>query len=139
MPEISPILTFHGNCVEAMHFYESALHGKLEVMMTNAQSPVASQAPPGSADRIMHARLVCDGGTLMAMDDQPNADYKGMNGFSVSLVYGNAAEAKRAFEALAKGGKVTMPMDKTFWAEAFGMLTDRFGTPWMVNGAMTPI
>jgi PhnB protein len=60
-----------------------------------------------------------------------------MNGFSVSIVYPTAAEAKRVFEALAKGGQVIMPLDKSFWAEAFGMLVDRFGTPWMINGAMT--
>lgn len=122
-----------------MHFYEKTLHGKLEVMMTHGESPVAAQTPPGSADRIMHARLVCDGGNLMAMDDMPTSDYKGMNGFSVSLVYKSAAEAKQVFETLAKGGKVTMPMDKTFWAEAFGMLIDRFGTPWMISGAMAPM
>jgi PhnB protein len=59
-----------------------------------------------------------------------------MNGFSLSLIYPNADEAKRVFNALADGGKVTMPVTKTFWADAYGMLTDRFGTPWMVGGGM---
>ena len=60
--------------------------------------------------------------------------YPGMNGFAVSIGYPKAADAKRVFDALAQGGKVTMPMDKTFWSSAFGMCVDRFGTPWMVSG-----
>ena len=105
--------------------------------MTHAQSPIAAQTPPGSADRIMHARLVSDGLVLMASDSMVGQPYEGMKGFSVSLMYPTAAEAKKAFDALAQGGRVTMPLDKTFWAEAFGMVRDRYGTPWMVNGAMT--
>jgi len=72
----------------------------------------------------------------MASDSMPGQPYGGMKGFSLSLIYPTTAEAKRIFDALAEGGQVTMPLQKTFWAEAFGMLTDRFGTPWMVNGNM---
>jgi PhnB protein len=93
--------------------------------------------PPGTADKIMHARLTLEDGTLMASDWMADRPYEGMHGFSLSLIYPTAAEARRMFAALGQGGKVTMPMDKTFWAEAFGMLVDRFGTPWMINGAMT--
>ena len=137
MPEINNYLFFHGNCGEAMHFYQKTLGGKLD-LMTHGQSPVADQLPPGSADRILHARLAFDGGVLMASDDMVTATYKGMNGFSVSLIYPTVAVAKPVFDALTKGGKVTMPFEKTFWAEGFGMLFDRFGTPWMVNAAMAP-
>jgi PhnB protein len=131
-------LFFDGNCAEAMRFYERALGGKLEALMTHAQSPVAAQTPPGSANRIMHASLNLGDHRLMASDAMPG-HYEGMKGFSLSLSYPTAAEAKRVFDALAEGGKVTMPLDKTFWAEAFGMLVDRFGTPWMVNGNLTPM
>ena len=131
-------LFFDGNCAEAMRFYERALGGKLEVLMTHAQSPIAVQTPPGSADRIMHASLDLGDRKLMASDAMPG-HYQGMKGFSLSLTYPTVAEAKRVFEALAEGGKVTMPLDKTFWAEAFGMLVDRFGTPWMVNGNLAPM
>jgi len=127
-------LFFNGDCADAMRFYERTLGGKLEVMMTHAESPMAAQTPPGSADRILHARLVIDGRMLMASDAMAGQPYQGMNGFSLSLVYPKVADAKRVFEALGKGGKVTMPFQKTFWVEAFGMLVDRFGTPWMVNG-----
>lgn len=137
MPDLNTYLFFNGNCAEAMRSYEKTLGGKLEVLMTHADSPVADQTPPGQADKIMHARLVIDGKVLMASDGMETDRYKGMNGFSVSIVYPTAAEAKRVFEALAKGGQVIMPLDKSFWAEAFGMLVGRFGTPWMINGAMT--
>jgi PhnB protein len=137
MPQLDSYLFFDGNCAEAMRFYERTLGGKLEVLMTHAQSPVASATAPASADRIMHARLVIDGRALMASDAMVGQSYEGMKNFSLSLVYATAAEAKRVFEVLAEGGKITMPMQKTFWADAFGMLVDRFGTPWMVNGAMS--
>jgi PhnB protein len=83
----------------------------------------------------MHARLVVDGRALMASDAPAGQSNPSMQGFALSLNYPTADEARRAFNALASGGKITMPVAKTFWAEAFGMLTDRFGTPWMVGGA----
>jgi PhnB protein len=136
MPQLDVYLTFNGNCADAMRFYERTLNGKLEMLMTHAESPMAAQAPPGSADRIMHARLVIDGRVLMASDSMVGQPYEGMKGFSLSLIYPTAADARRVFDALAKGGQVHMPLQKMFWAEAFGMLVDRFGTPWMINGGM---
>ena len=136
MPQLDAYLTFNGNCADAMRFYERTLGGKLEMLMTHAESPMAAQTPTGSADRIMHARLVIDGRILMASDSMVGQPYEGMRGFSLSLVYPTVTDAQRAFDALVEGGRVTMPLQKTFWAEAFGMLVDRFGTPWMVNGAM---
>jgi PhnB protein len=135
MHQLNAYLFFDGNCADAMRFYERTLGGKLE-MMTHADSPMAAQTPPGSADRIMHARLGLDGGVLMASDSMVGQPYGGMKGFSLALEYPTVADARRVFDALAEGGQVTMPMQKTFWAEAFGMLVDRFGTPWMVNGPM---
>ena len=135
MHQLNTYMFFDGNCADAMRFYERTLGGKLS-LMTHAESPMAAQTPPGSADRIMHARLDFDGGMLMASDWMAGQPYGGMKGFSLSLIYPTAAEARRMFDTLAQGGQVTMPMDKTFWAEAFGMLVDRFGTPWMVNGGM---
>ena len=133
MLQLDAYLFFDGNCAEAMRFYQRTLGGEL-TMMTNAESPVATQTPPGNANRIMHARLALDGRTLMASDWMTGQPYEGMKGFSLALAYPTVAEAKRVFGTLAEGGKVTMPFDKTFWAEGFGMLVDRFGTHWMVNG-----
>ena len=132
MPHVDPYLVFNGNCADAMRFYEKTLGGKLE-LMTHAQSPMADKAPPGSAERIMHARLDLGGRALMASDTMAGQPYEGMHGFSLSLSYPTAADAKKIFDALAQGGKVQMPLEKTFWTEAFGMLVDRFGTPWMLN------
>ena len=128
-----PYLVFNGNCADAMRFYEKTLGGKLD-MMTHAESPVADQAPAGMASRIMHARLTVGDRMLMASDAMAGHGYQGMNGFSVCLTFPTPDEAKRVFEAFAEGGKVTMPLQKTFWVESFGMVTDRYGTPWMVNG-----
>lgn len=138
MPAPQPYLIFDGNCAEAMRFYESTLGGKLESLMTNGESPMCDQMPPGSENRVMHARLVLDGTRLMASDSMIGHPYDGMKSFSLALSYPTVEEAQRVFDALAEGGKVNMPLQKTFWAEAFGMLVDRFGTPWMINGAETP-
>ena len=137
MSQLDTYLFFDGTCAEAMRFYERTLGGKLELMMTHAQMPGGcDKMPPGSADRILHARLNLDGRLLMASDSMLGQPYEGMKGFSLSLTYPTAADAQRVFDLLAENGKVIMPVEKTFWAEAFGMLTDRYGTPWMVNGAM---
>lgn len=129
-------LTFDGHCAEAMRFYERTFGGKLEMLMTYGQSPFADQTPAAERDRVLHARLALPtGGLIMGCDTTSQHPYEGMKGFSLALFYQTAAEARRIFETLAEGGRIGMPLDKTFWAEAFGMVTDRFGTPWMVNGA----
>jgi PhnB protein len=134
MPVLDSYLFFNGNCADAMRFYEKTLGGKMEMMMTYAQSPEPMELPPGSEKHIMHASLVIDGRRLMASDTPPGQPHSPMAGFALSLNYPKPDEAKRIFNALADGGTVIMPMNKTFWAEAFGMVNDRFGTPWMVGG-----
>lgn len=131
--QINPYLNFDGNCAEAMRFYQKALGGQLD-MMPFAGSPMENDIPGAYRDRIMHACLtMADGQSLMASDTGPWAPYEAPKGIQVTLNCNSAAEGKKAYDALSQGGKVTMPLDKTFWAEAFGMFTDRFGTPWMVN------
>lgn len=137
---LNAYIGFNGNCAEAMRFYERVLNGKIEMMMTNGQSPMRDQIPPGNEDRVMHARMTIGQNVLMAGDAMAGSEpYEGMKGFSLTLSYPTAAEAKQVFEALIDGGKVTMPLQKTFWAEAFGMLTDQFGTPWIINGNLNPV
>jgi PhnB protein len=82
--------------------------------------------------KIIHARLVGNGMLLMGSDAPPDR-YEPMKGFSVTLNVKEPAEAERVFNALAENGSVRMPLGETFWAKKFGMLTDRFGTPWMIN------
>ena len=131
--QINPYLNFDGNCAEAMRFYQKAIGGKLQVMPF-AGTPMENDIPAEYRQRTMHAHLaVSDGQSLMASDAGPWAPYEAPKGIQVTLNYDTAAEGRKVFDALAQGGQVQMPLDKTFWAEAFGMLTDRFGVQWMVN------
>ncbi|MEO6407623.1 MAG: VOC family protein [Burkholderiaceae bacterium] len=135
MPHPIPYLSFDGNCADAMRFYERALGGKLEAVITNRQTPYAAQTPEAQLDRVMHAYLALpDGGSLYAGDSMSDERYAGMQGVMIALTYDTVADAERVFAALSEGGKVTMPLGPTFWAKTFGMLVDRFGTPWGING-----
>lgn len=140
MPYPTAYLSFDGTCAEAMRFYAEALKGKLEILMTNGESPMAAHFPPETAQRILHARLALpDGGILMAGDCPGTMPYEGIKGVSLTLNYDAISEAERAFQALAEGGTVTMPMQPAFWAKTWGMLVDRFGTPWIINGELLPM
>ena len=135
--KITTYLTFDGNARDAFTFYQQALGGTLE-MMTFAQAPDAEQFPAEYRERIMHACLNLGDGVLMASDTVPGdtcggGPYEGIKGCSVSLHPTSVSESEQLFAALAEGGTVTMQLEKTFWAERFGMLTDRFGVSWMVN------
>ena len=106
MSQLDPYLFFDGTCAEAMRFYEKALGGKLEMMMTQAEAPPSAGVPPGSPDRIMHASLALGDRRLMASDTMAGrASTRGMHGFSISLSYPSVDEAKKVFDALAAGGK----------------------------------
>ena len=130
-------LTFNGNAAEALAFYTKALHGKVVFSMTFGESPMGAQTPASHKDKIMHATLEARGHKLMASDAPPEWPFEGYKGFSLSVQADNVDEGKKLFDALAEGGKVTMPYGPQFWAKGFGMLTDKFGTPWMVNIAGT--
>ena len=130
--QITPYLTFNGNCAEAFRFYAESLGGTIEMMMSHGESPIAAQVPKEWHSAIMHARLKVGDAVLMASDAPPEQGQT-PEGFSVSLGVDTPAEAERIFEALAEGGTVRMPLQQTFWAARFGMVVDRFGIPWMVN------
>jgi PhnB protein len=130
--QLNPYLTFDGRCEEAFRFYEQVLRGNIVAMLTYADTPMADQSPPEMRGRIAHARLAIGNSVLMGSDGQPGHDER-MQGFSVTLNIAEPEEAERVFRALEAGGTVTMPIQETFWAHRFGMLTDRFGTPWMIN------
>jgi PhnB protein len=132
MLQLNPYLNFNGNCAEAFQFYEKALGGKNFMSHTFGGSPMASHVPPDAAGKIMHARMDVGDSTLMGSDGIGDR-YKTPAGMAVSLSTEDPAEADRIFQALSDGAKIEMPIQKTFWAERFGMLTDRFGIPWMIN------
>jgi len=130
--KLNAYLLFNGNCEEAFKFYEKCLGGKIEAMLPHAGTPAEQQAPPEWRSKILHACLKVGDQMLMASDCPPDS-YHTPEGFSVSLMIEDPAEAERLFHALEEGGNVTMPIQKTFWSARFGMLVDRFGIPWMVN------
>ncbi|HEV7367159.1 MAG TPA: VOC family protein [Gemmatimonadales bacterium] len=130
--QANPYLNFNGDCVEAFKFYERSLGGKIESIMTHRDSPIAKDVPPAWQDRVLHARLRVGDTVLMASDSPPEY-YQKPQGLYVSLQVDTPAEAERIFRELSQSGSVTLPIEKTFWAERFGMLVDRFGIPWMVN------
>jgi len=129
--EINPYLFFNGQCEEAFKFYAECLGGNIE-MMKYAGSPAEAQVPAEWRDKILHARFTVDGQIVMASDAPPGRS-KTPQGFRVSLQVDSPEKAERIFEALSERGNIEMPLERTFWAARFGMCTDRFGTPWMVN------
>ena len=135
---INPYLAFNGNCREAFEFYQVALKGEMAMMFTNGESPMASEMPADMHDKIMHARLLVGDVDLMG-GDIPAGQVAKVGNVSVSINVDDAAEADRVFAALSEGATVDMPIQTTFWAERFGMLTDRFGIAWMVNCEAKPV
>lgn len=130
--QLNPYLTFDGQCAAAFKFYERNLGGKIEMMMTHGDSPMAEQVSADWRDKIMHARLNLGDRILMGSDAPPDRR-EAIQGFSMSLSVDSPAEAERVFQALSENGSVRMPLQETFWALRFGMLVDQFGIPWMVN------
>ena len=130
--KFNPYLTFNGDCEAAFKFYETCLNGKIVMMMTYGDSPMAKQMPPDWGKKIIHATFSVGDQILGGADSFPG-QYQKPQGFSVALNIDTAAEADRVFSKLAEQGTVQMPIQETFWALRFGMLIDRFGTPWMIN------
>jgi len=129
---VNPYLTYAGQCAEAFGLYAEVFGGKIEFMMTHGQMPPEMPAHPGWEDKVMHAHVRFADQDLMG-SDAPPAMYEKPQGFSVSVQIDEPAEAERVFAALSAGGATRMPIQETFWAKRFGMCTDRFGIPWMVN------
>jgi len=125
-------LSFDGRCREAFEFYAKTLGGKIVAMASHGETPAAEHVPPEWQDKIINAHLVVGDQQLMGADSPPQY-FKGQEGFSVSIQVDSESEAERIFKALADGGTVTLPLEPTFWAKRFGMVKDRYGTPWMVN------
>lgn len=138
-----PYLYFDGQAAEAMRTYHSVLGGELKVLRY-ADAPAGSGSPPPGCEpsdmgRVMHAMLKFEGGMLMASDAPNSRMAERMSGMSISLTFTDPSKARVVFDALASGGAVRMPFGKTFWADAFGMLVDRFGTSWMVSGGLQQV
>ncbi|MEO8297466.1 MAG: VOC family protein [Burkholderiales bacterium] len=142
---VTPYLSFPGTTREAFGFYAKALGASIDAMLSYADMPAppadagtgcAEGGGPPMGDGIMHACLTLPGGAMiMAGDVPPGMPFDGIKGVMIAVQYDTVDQARSAFEALSVGGQVTMPLAPSFWAQTFGMLTDRFGVAWAVNGA----
>ena len=130
---VQPYLSFEGRAQEAIDFYKSALGAKIDMVMHFKDAPPEMQAQmsPGSKDKIMHAAFHIGDTQVMASDGQCSGKAS-FSGVTLTLNAESNGEAEKLFNALAKGGKVNMPMSETFFAHRFGMVADKFGVNWMV-------
>jgi PhnB protein len=131
---VTPYLNFRDRTREAFEFYAGVLGGEIDFIQTFGESPAAGEVPPDWGDAVMHAHLTFPGGALMA-SDAPGDMFKPAQGLYVSLHVDTIEEAERIWAAFRDGGTPEMDLQETFWAKRFGVVTDRFGTPWMINCA----
>ena len=135
--QVSLHLVFGGQCEEAFKLYERTLGGKIVNILTFGNSPMAEQVPPEWRGKIVHANFAV-GATVLAGADILPEQYVKPRGFYVLLSVADTAEAERIFSALAENGEVQMAIQKTFWSQRFGVLTDQFGIPWEINCEQVP-
>ena len=129
---LQPYLFFDGRCDEALSFYQTTLGAEILFVQRFKDAPAPEGGGPmGPPEGIMHASFKVGTSTVLASDGGP--ERTPLSGFSLSISVTDGAEGERVFGKLAEGGSVTLPFAKTFWTEGFGMVTDRFGVPWMVN------
>jgi PhnB protein len=131
--QMNAYLSFRGECEAAFTFYAECLGGKLGEIFRYAGTSLAEQVPADWQNKVMHGSLKVGDQVFMGGDVAPDR-YEKPKGFSLSLHINGTTEAERIFHLLAKDGTVVMPLEKTFWAARFGMLIDRFGMPWVING-----
>ena len=133
--KVQAYITFGGRCEEALEFYKKSLGAEVTGLMRWKESQDKDMmGPPGYEEKIMNAAFRIGETELMADDGMGDktTEFKGM---TLAIEVADDAEAERVFTALGESGNVTMPLAKTFWTSSFGMLTDKFGVPWMVNVA----
>lgn len=130
--QVSPYLSFNGQCEAAFQFYAQCLGGQLGALFRYAGTPLAAQVPPDWQDKVMHGSVTIGELVLMGADVATES-YQAPKGFSLSIHLNDTTDAERIFRELSTDGTIVLALDKTFWADRFGMLVDRFGTPWLIN------
>ena len=138
MATVNIYLTFNGNCEEAFKFYKSVFGGEFPYIGRFKDMPPGEdpKLKPGEENRIMHVSLPITKETILMGSDTGGewaSGYSQGNNFSISITADSQEEAEKLFNGLSAGGKVTMPMSKTFWTDSFGTFTDKFGINWMVS------
>jgi PhnB protein len=130
--QMTTYLNFRGECEAAFRFYTECLGGQLGDIFRYEGTPLADQAPADWQNKVMHGSVTIGQQVLMGADVAPDR-YEQPKGFSLSLQLQSATEAERIFRELGTDGTVVMPLEKTFWAERFGVIVDRFGIRWLIN------
>jgi PhnB protein len=130
MLAVNPYIAFKGNCRQAIEFYKTALSAAVLFAQTVGDSPMSNLGP---ATNIMHCTMKVGDSTIMMCDDPRPEAAAGDGNISLSIGLNDAELARQLFGNLADGGSVIMPLEKTYWAEAFGVVTDKFGVKWIVN------
>lgn len=136
MATINPYLNFNGTTEEAFNFYKSVFGGQFQMIQRMRDTPESARVPAHEQDRIMHVALpIGNGNLLMASDILESMGHHLTvgNNQHIAISTESQDEADRIFGGLSAGGKVTMPLEQTFWGAYFGMLTDKFGVQWMVS------
>lgn len=138
--QITPYLNFDGTCAEAMEAYRALFGGSLSISRFSDMPPAEGyQVDPAHADLVMHARLELPGGPALMASDAPPGRFEAAQGLWVSLNTASVEEAERLYAALSEGARrIDMPLQPTFWSPRFGMVVDRFGTPFMINCDQQP-
>jgi PhnB protein len=131
--KLNPHVAFGGQCQEAFQFYERCLGGKILTMLTYRDSPMAGQVPTEWRGKILHTTLTLEDNVVLYGSDVVPEQYQAPRGFHLTVGIKDPVEAERIFQALAENGTVQMPLEKTFWAQRFGVLVDRFGISWEIN------
>lgn len=134
--QVTPHLTFCGQCEEAFRFYERTLGGRIVTMLTYGNSPMAEQIPLDWRDKIVHASLSLAAGELAGADVRPE-QYERPQGCYVLLHIDEPSDAERIFALLAEGRDVRMPIQETFWSVRFSVVVDKFGIPWEISCSQT--
>ena len=134
-----PYIHLNMNCREALGFYEKVLGGKIASISTYGEN-MAEHVPAEAHHLIVNAEIAMPGGLILYLSDaMPNVPYEGIRGISLALNFDTCEEGEKIFNALSEGGTVSMPWSPTFWAKMFGMVDDKYGVSWLVNGEMAPI
>lgn len=131
--KLNPHVAFSGSCREAFELYERSLGGKILTMLTYGETPAGEHVPAEWRSKILHATLTIDGNIVLYGADLTPDRYQAPRGFHLAIGTSDPEEARRIFAALSEGGSVQMPLEKTFWAVAYGILTDPFGVSWEIN------
>ena len=133
MKTVHPYLNFAGNTEDAFRFYRQVFGGDfMGLMRFRDMGGESMNIPPESLDKVAHVALPMGGGTLLMGTDTMEPLTMG-NNFYLTVDAESAEEAERLFDGLSDGGRVEMPLERTSWAEKYGICVDRFGVQWMVN------